>query len=904
VSDPSRTQAEPSALTQHLDRLCDRFEAVWAAGRRPVIEDFLAEAPEAERPSVLRELLLVELHYRRRAGEGPKAEEYAARFPALDPAWLAGALARGAPAGPPVVPGYEVLGRLGRGGMGVVYQARQVGLGRLVALKMVLAGPHAGEEELARFRREAEAVARLQHPHIVQIYEVGQHDGLPFLSLEFVDGGSLDGRLAGGPVAAQPAARLLEVVARAVHYAHERGIVHRDLKPANILLQRKSETPNPKSEQGGAVSDLGFRLSDFEPKVTDFGLAKRLDRQTARTRTGAVLGTPPYMAPEQASGGTGHVGPAADVYALGAILYELLTGRPPFQAATPMDTIMQVLSAEPVPPGRLAARVPRDLETVCLKCLEKDPQKRYASARELADDLGRFLRGEPVAARRVSPLGRAWRWCRRKPALAAAAACALAALATAGGFALRAHLTEAESRARQAAYEKRLRAARQGHAEERALLAALRGDAAGADRAIAEAESLGASPGRLSLLRGQVAFHRGDVAAARGHLEMAVRRMPASVAARALLALVFHHSGLGSRFEQTSVELDRLTPHTPEDFLFQGQVEALLRPERALPTLREAIRRHDSVIARCVRLEACSSLALFTDDPDVAQQALEDAQVAKAMLPGNPVALARSLQAHLIAAGVFTVKGQARRSRAALEQAGRDARALEPFAAVQQALVARFHYLESAGDEGAALAVSRRGMQFRHVVMLYRRGAYRQALAAAGREAARGSGLARVERGFIAAELPDGPREARAAFREASAHRDLGYWRLCAPMILLLLGQESEAVQAWRNLRRDPASVPPWYQGWYHHHLDYCSGRITAGQLLRAAGGCRPKRCEAHLVIGLRHLAAGDREAARRHFRKSAETRVFVYWDYLWARAFLRRLQDDPTWPPWIPVKE
>jgi hypothetical protein len=312
-----------------------------------------------------------------------------------------------------------VLGVLGRGGMGVVYKARQLQLDRVVALKMIRAGGHAGPEELARFRREAEAVARLQHPNIVQIHEVGEHDGLPFFSLEFCESGSLADKLDGTPQSPREAARLVETLARAVQAAHERHIVHRDLKPANVLL-----------------------AADGTPKVTDFGLAKKLDAGDNPTVSGAILGTPSYMAPEQAGGRSKEVGPAADVYALGAILYELLTGRPPFLAATMMDTLARVCADEPVPVRRLQPGVPRDLETVCLKCLEKDPTKRYASARDLAEDLRRFGAGEPVRARPVGVVGRGWRWGRRNPAvaglLAAVAAALLGGTAAATLFAVRA----------------------------------------------------------------------------------------------------------------------------------------------------------------------------------------------------------------------------------------------------------------------------------------------------------------------------------------------------------------------------------------------------------------------------------------------------------------------------------
>src|SRR4051812_34589221 len=244
----------------------------------------------------------------------------------------------------PAVPGYEIAAELGRGGMGVVYRARQTALDRTVALKMILAGAHAGTEARRRFQAEAGAAARLQHPNIVQVYEVGEASGLPYFSLEFCPGGNLADRLRGEPLPPEEAARLTETLARAVHAAHQRGIIHRDLKPANVLL-----------------------AADGTPKIADFGLAKRLDAQPRQTASGALVGTPSYMSPEQAGGKGKEVGPATDTYALGAILYELLTARPPFKAPAEVDTILQVLSEEPVPPRALQPTVPRDLETICLK---------------------------------------------------------------------------------------------------------------------------------------------------------------------------------------------------------------------------------------------------------------------------------------------------------------------------------------------------------------------------------------------------------------------------------------------------------------------------------------------------------------------------------------------------------
>jgi hypothetical protein len=286
--------------------------------------------------------------------------------------------------------------------MGVVYKARQKALGRIVALKMVLIGGHAGPEELARFRAEAEAIARLQHPNIVQVHEISDHEGLPFFSLEFCPGGSLERELAGTPLQPREAAALAERLARAVAAAHAKGIVHRDLKPANVLL----------AENG-------------VPKITDFGLAKRLDT-AGQTATGVAMGTPSYMAPEQAEGKK-TVGPPADVYALGALLYEFLTGRPPFRAATNFDTLLQVVGEEAVPVRQLQPKVPKDLETICHKCLRKEPHKRYRSAAALAEDLRRSRAGEPIRARPIGVAERAWRWGQRNPALATLAAVILAA---------------------------------------------------------------------------------------------------------------------------------------------------------------------------------------------------------------------------------------------------------------------------------------------------------------------------------------------------------------------------------------------------------------------------------------------------------------------------------------------
>jgi serine/threonine protein kinase len=456
-----RDDAPAPDPTVAVDGVVAQFELAWkqslADGPEPSVDAFLAKQPERERQTMRKELERISDRFRiqRDAAKAHPSDMHTADFSAeamvntpqpapgstvafdaaraVDPAATIGVEVSGrdddgfamgrdldAPdktrvipsleekssAARPKVPGYEILGELGRGGMGVVYKANQIKLQRTVALKMVLAGAHAGGEQLRRFYAEAQAVAHLQHPNIVQIYEVSEQAGLPYFSLEFVDGGSLAQKAGGKPQPVQEAASVMECLSRAMEYAHRHGVVHRDLKPANVLL----------TAQG-------------IPKITDFGLAKRLeDESSSQTRSGAILGTPSYMAPEQAMGEVHKIGPLTDVYALGAMLYELLTGRPPFAGPTPMETVVQVTRDEPVAPSQLQPKIPRDLETICLRCLQKEQPKRYPSAAELADDLRRFLAGEPILARPISAPERLWRWCRRNKKIASLSAAVLTLL--------------------------------------------------------------------------------------------------------------------------------------------------------------------------------------------------------------------------------------------------------------------------------------------------------------------------------------------------------------------------------------------------------------------------------------------------------------------------------------------
>jgi tetratricopeptide (TPR) repeat protein/predicted Ser/Thr protein kinase len=440
--------AVPVTAFLRIDAACDRFEDDCRAGRDPDLAAYLDGVPGEARAPLFRNLLGLDLDYRRRRGEHPEAGPYRERFPDLvdvvdsvfrsltespdagdasgDPGgetregddgrggpgsaeWPRGGWSR-AEFNSLKSAGYEVRRLLGRGGMGVVYEARQVALNRPVALKVLRSGSFAAESEVLRFRNEAEAVAQLDHPHIVPIHEVGTFNGRPFFSMKLIAGIGLDRRLAGYAEDPRAAARLVAVVAEAIHHAHQRGILHRDLKPANILLDERGD-----------------------PHVTDFGLAKRIDADAELTQSNTLIGTPAYMAPEQTTRGLGAVSTATDVYGLGTVLYALLAGRAPFTGTTLIETLEMVRHQYPEPPSRLNPRVPRDLEVICRKCLEKEPARRYPSALALSEDLSRWLRGEPILARPVGRMVRTAMWCRRNKVLAVAAAVAI--LSFLAGFA-------------------------------------------------------------------------------------------------------------------------------------------------------------------------------------------------------------------------------------------------------------------------------------------------------------------------------------------------------------------------------------------------------------------------------------------------------------------------------------
>ncbi len=833
---------------------------------------------------------------------------------------------------------FEIVREIGRGGMGVVYEATQVSLHRKVALKVLSGGLGLTATAVRRFRREAEAAASLHHTNIVPVYTTGEQDGTHFYAMELVDGPSLDlvirqarqqdtgapalvaadagassqegglpSQLAAtvahvkGPDSPSPSpaglssssltsdghdfddvARMVAEVADALEYAHKSGVVHRDIKPSNLLL----------SPDG--------RLS-----VNDFGLARMLE-EPGMTMTGEFVGTPAYMSPEQITAGRTPLDHRTDIYSLGATLYELLTLQPPFPGQRRDQVLAQILHKEPRPPRKLNKKVPADLETICLKALEKDPDRRYQTAGAVAEDLRRYVNRFAIAARRAGPLERLRKWARRRPGLAAALAGLVAVMLVAGFFA---------DQARRA-MEKGF-AERRQNALDKALLLTMAADFRGAEQAIEEAERLDASTGQLRMLKGQIALFSNEYHVAIIHLEQAVILEPESVSTRALLAMAYLYGGQIDDFERTMTEVERLSPRTPEDYLFKGRAEVFRDRERGLRTLDEAVHRRPSPLAYVVRSGARADVANDLADPVAAELAIEDATFTKTLMPDNPFALETSAYVHLAAAGAFRATHQHEKARAARDQGERDARALERW--VDRAPEVAFNcafYLQLLNHEGSAFDVLRRAAARRETTAtvqalacsLYRRGQYAEAVAVLERfrEGGRSDQQLDCYRAYNLVELPGGRERAMAVYREVAAARPRGLAAHYALTVLLLLGEKEKAAEGYRQELAYPDQRPAAFMGtpeFVLRFLEYGAEQRSAEELLAAAGPSRWSQCMAHYLIALRLLSRGERAGARDHFRKCLETDNFFAPEIWWSRAFLGRMEKDPAWPPWIPVK-
>jgi serine/threonine protein kinase len=984
MSDDDQSSADP------FGQIADEFVEALRQGKRPSVEEFARRYPAHadEIREVLPALVLME------KAKAPDHTSGEGASPA---------------AAPPLsqLGDYQILREVGRGGMGMVYEARQLSLGRHVAIKVLPGHALLDPRQLGRFQREARAAAKLHHTNIVPVFGVGEQDGLHYYVMQFIPGLGLDAVLdelrrlrqppgksaptqagaPGGPThgtrdvsavavargmlsgvfrqpdpasaltppAAEPApgadpaapsavraadtssavhlpgqsggsslsesgrqywqsvARVGMQVADALAHAASQGVLHRDIKPSNLLLD-----------------DTG------NVWVTDFGLAKADSDRDNLTHTGDIVGTLRYMAPERFNG-QGDL--RSDVYSLGLTLYELLALRPAFDETDRHKLVQQVMRDEPVRPRKLNPGVPRDLETVVLKAIARDPAHRYQTPAAMAEDLKRFVEDRPVKARRASEAEKLWRWGRRNPgiavlggALAAVLVLVTVASLLAAGYFNRLRLNEAQAaqserdawheaelsrQAAEKAAEERRDAQRRA-ALERTTVTAMSGKFPEAEQALDEAVALGASEPEIHLRRGQIALYEGRTKDALVHLEKAAQALPDSVAARAVLAWAYYDAGQSDRFYLELANVGAGTPVTAEDHLFLGQATARFHPAEALPLLNRAIERRDSALARLIRADVRTKFAGMTGLPEDAEQALGDVHVAQALLPGNRAALTASLEAHLTAACAYERHQQPAKRKTALERAERDAAALKALPSLpRRSQDARLRYLDYVGDEEAIRAEYVREKPSTggaiagrwYFLQLYRQGKFAEALEVAEQMPRTGSELSyRMRRAFVLAQLPDGPALALKEFQAAKKAWPGGprgrRGEFYPPTILLFLGRKEEAAALYRDMAEAGVHSPLDRTRWYQKACEHFAGMRSAEELLAGAGGSQWFLCEGHFFIGLRLLAEGDRAGARRHFEDSVATRVLHYMEYDWSRAFLARLENDRTWPPWIPIRK
>jgi serine/threonine protein kinase len=934
----SDSGALPLSVERRVDQICRRFEAAWRAlaGPRPCIGDYINDVTGPGRLALLRELLCLDVEYRREAGEEPAPEDYLSQFP--DQAELIHAALRqpkGEPGRPgsapeprPDVPGYEVLECIGCGGMGVVWRCYDHVLHGDLAMK-VLKEKYRDDPNFAdfcrRFQREARVLGGLQHPGIVPIHQSGTlPDGRPFFVMRLVKGRTLAQLLVEqGP----GAARLLGVfgaVCQAVAYAHSEDVIHRDLKLANVMVGAFGEVQLmdmglAKVLPSSSIHGVGPRAvcptsSETPGDVTQMYVI--LDESDGHTVPGSVMGTWEFMPPEQARGLADKADRRSDVFGLGAMLCAILTGKPPYVGDPKEEVKRQAREADLT--GAYArletCGADADLIKLAKHCLAKKPGDRPQHAGEVAAAVAAHMANVEERLRKAQLARQRMRW------LAVGLASTLLGLATTGLLAWQAQ--DAKLRrldAEQGRLEAELarEAEKRQHAIDRALTAAMGADLEGADQAIAEAEQAGASPGQLHMRRGQIALHRGQSREAREHLEEAVRLQSKSVAARGMLAAAYAYDGHWERYDQMIREMEQLTPSTPEDFLFKGYAEAYLEPERGLQTIQQAFESRPMMnIALLLRAEVRAFVAQDTDNIQEAEWAVLDAKYAKELLHDNPTALWVSLEAHLAKAGVHEHRSEMDQHRAELELAGKDADALKRYTALPEAVVYRWTYFREVGREEEVLDELRRAskdtdhvsVNFCCALALYRRGKpgdFEEALRVLGRTPRSYNDRLLP---FVLAEhdypdKQDWPARARKACEAYAAWAQDGLAIMDTQTVLCLLGKKGDAVDASKallkgqdlfyTLRREPILGCACYN----------AGELSADELLRLAGRSQYDQCLAHYYVAMTMLAEGDRNGAREHFDKAVKTRAWGWSEYDMSWVFRDRLE-DPTWPPWISKKQ
>ncbi len=809
---------------------------------------------------------------------------------------------------------YLLEKQIGAGGMGVVYQAKQVSLNRRVALKVLPAHLRYSASAQARFRQEIEAAARLHHTNIVAVHTAGELLNTQFFAMELIDGPPLSAvieQLRINPVRelqsasltsqrktsesvetpelesllANPfydrlsnnyfdtIATLVADVADGLAYAHNSRVIHRDIKPSNLLISQ-----------------------DGQLHISDFGLA-RMEEQPGLTQTGECLGTPYYMAPEQISADTNKIDGRTDIYALGATLYEILTLQPPFPGESRDQVIAQIVRDEPTPPRSHNKRVPRDLETICLKAIEKEPSRRYQTADQMAADLRAYVNRFAISAKRIGPVARTIKWSRRHRGLSFALATSTVLAAMAIFFAFRAHDSQT-----------RWNATRQEQVFETALLAALEGKQENAKSSLEEAKRLGAPPERLHLLQGQVDLIAVRQLSAHQHFQQATELLPESVAAHSLLALSWMQRHSYSNGEAVFRHVQELTPVTLDDFLQKARIESYFDAAEAVKTLDETIDRNKtSVAARLIRAKIQTSRTIDTADPTIAESALADFSFASEMLGDNPLVASGQMKALLAAATTFDLQGLGERRDQLLRRADEIAVVLSKFDGFR-AHRARAFYFDYIGDVDQALAewqtLHHQEILF-PVLTLYREGRLDEALEICQqyRRVIRDERIVDFFEALIMAAKSDSPEAVRNVFPMHSKGQLTPIHELLAVYTISCLTGNLQVAQSEAIRLHKTQRLPALRNGWYRHLSAFVVGELSAKEFLQETMGSRKRQCEAHYYVGISELGSGNREAAREHFRRSAESRVFGYFEYFLSRALLAQLQRDPEWPPWLPLK-
>ena len=847
---------------------------------------------------------------------------------------------------------FEVVRPIGRGGMGVVYEARQISLNRTVALKILGGGLGLTHRAVDRFRREAEAAARLHHTNIVPVYTTGEAHGTHFYAMELIDGPSLDRVLdrmrkvrAGSTTPAEPepngdspslaeplpgwvsetidyrtggaprtpmpppegssldagagyfdrVAAMISEVADALDYVHRHGVIHRDIKPSNLLL----------SPDG--------RLS-----LNDFGLARMLE-EPGMTLTGEFVGTPKYMSPEQITAGRAPLDHRTDIYSLGATFYELLTLRPPYAGSRRDEVIGQIIHKDPTPPRRIDRRIPMDLETICLKAMDKDPDRRYQTAGALAEDLRRFVDRYAIAARRAGPLARAKKWGRRNPALAGALGCVLVAVAAAGGFALQVQRERAEYARQLAAAEAAQRKDQIRDAIDLAYEWILRGDLDKAEEAIRDAERLGATTAVVRYLRGMSALHAARFDEALRDMDSAIDGMTDEdreweVRARAIRATLYTDRGrIGDYFREIT-RLRSIRNRSPDEDLYLALAFQFFDPATAFRLAEGPIKvRGPDLIVRRIESLIRINVALDTGTLEDVERALDQVDSVGQLISESPSMLAHRVSSHVVAARAHGRLGNPGHERAEREKADKAIEMLErrypDHGTTPWARHLYYRYVDQPAEmtrlweEAHHRAIDHPRYAANYALSLYRDGKFEEALHVLDETSealgpTSGGLVMDLPRAIILAELPDRRDDAVQLARSLAGGDPPEFAPLFAHAVLLLLGREAEARSICREYGRS-SPLESSRREFFQELLDYCSGERGL-DIVKQASSSRLNQCQAHFFVAMTMLARGERGAATQHLKLAAETDSVVLVDGLvgeLSTSFLKRL-DETGWPP------